>query len=57
MTARPTPEDLDALAILAKRDDLTEWEEGFLASLDEAHAWTVKMGHVFDRLWHDKMGG
>lgn len=49
-------EDREALELLAKRDDLTEWEEDFLASLDDREAWTDKQKAAFDALWEKKMG-
>lgn len=54
--ARPTAEDQEALEILAKRDDLSEWEETFLASLEDRASWTEKQAAKFDELWQEKMG-
>lgn len=55
MPPRPTPEDDEALTLLAKRDDLTEWEEGFLESLSTQAVWTERQGLAFDHLWERKM--
>lgn len=51
----PTDEDSDALEILVKRDDLSEWEESFLASLSERDEWTEKQRQTFEQLWERKM--
>lgn len=48
-------EDCEALEILAKRDDLTEWEESFLENLSERSMWTDGQKAAFDRLWERKM--
>lgn len=56
MVQRPTSEDHEALDILAKRDDLSEWEETFIGSLDERESWTIKQAAKFDELWQEKMG-
>lgn len=52
---RPTAEDQEALEILGKRDDLTEWEEDFLQSLSEKASWTEKQAVKFDEIWIAKM--
>lgn len=52
---RPTEEDQEALEILAKRDDLSSWEEEFLISLDERRDWTAKQAAKFDEVWERKM--
>jgi hypothetical protein len=49
-------EDREALEILAKRDDLTEWEEDFLQALHSRHLWTDRQKEKFDELWKRKMG-
>lgn len=55
MSARPTPEDDEAIDFLAKRDDLTEWEEDFLEDLSTLAVWTERQGFAFDQLWERKM--
>lgn len=49
-------EDKEALEILAKRDDLTEWEEDFLQALHGRPIWTDRQKEKFDQLWKEKMG-
>ncbi len=57
MTARPTPEDRRALELLLKREDMSEWNAGFLESLVEWRgSWTVKQLKHFDRLCLDYFG-
>ena len=51
----PSAEDREALEILAQRDDLTEWEEDFLESLESRETWTEKQKATFDELWDRKM--
>jgi len=55
MAARPTPEDRDALSILTHQDQLTEWEEVFLESLDDQLHWTPRQAEKFDEVWHRHM--
>jgi len=57
MAGRPTADDDEALELMAKRDDLSEWEEGFIESLAGQTVWSVKQGEKFDELWTRKMEG
>ena len=57
MRSEPSQEDAEALILLAQRDDLSEWEEGFLASLEEAEEWTERQHLVFNELFERKMKG
>ena len=54
-------EDLEAMEILSKRDDLTQWEETFLEDMADrirlgGTTWTEKQKAAFDKMWTEKMG-
>lgn len=53
----PTTEDREAVDLLALRDDLTEWEEDFLDSLDNHDIWTMQQHEKLDVLFERKMSG
>ena len=53
----PTVDDREAILILSKRDDLTEYEENALQSLDERDIWTEKQAAWLDELFARKVGG
>lgn len=53
---RPTQEDQEALELLSKRDSLSEWEEGFLASIADRDIWTAKQAAKFDEVWERHYG-
>lgn len=50
----PSDEDLKALELLDQRDDLSEWEQSFIESLNERQAWTDKQRAKFDSLCDEK---
>jgi hypothetical protein len=52
---KPTVEDLEALELLGQRDDLTQWEEGFLESLEAREDWTENQHRALDDLFERKM--
>lgn len=54
MSHEPSVDDLDAMELLAQRDDLTEWEEGFVENLSALVVWTDKQQEAFDQLWERK---
>jgi len=60
--SRSIQEDSDLVEVLQKHssDRLTEWEEGFLSSiekrLDEGVELTEKQGEALDKIWRRVMG-
>jgi len=49
---RPTVEDKDALRILLAREDLSDWEAGFVESLQQWRGdWTEKQAEKFEDVW------
>lgn len=53
----PTEEDYEAVGLLQKRDDLTQWEEEFIASLVESGTWSQKMADKLNELFEMKFSG
>lgn len=54
---RPTPEDRDALRLLLKREDMSDWNANFLESLVQWRGqWTDRQCQHFDMLCLEYFG-
>jgi len=51
-TMRPTREDRDALGLLLKREDLSDYDGDFVEALRNWHGnWTERQASYFDCVW------